>query len=668
MPDIEVPLLGGAVGVFPDTMPEEIRNQRIQQLNMQLAAQAEPAPLTTRALVGAAPSPQDKLATLRKMYPDAQPIGDDNFAFTDPATKKFMQLNPSGLDWGDVAEHGRSIAQFVGSIPGGALGAGAGPLGAVAGGAMGAEAAGQMYDLAMRNLGTQDTRSPGEKVISAGTEIGGMMAAEGALKAAGTAVKGVFGKTMGKGGEAARARLADFNVAGVRPTAGAVTGNRMTQAAENIAAKTAGGANIMQNAARGALDDLAVAAQTAAPAGARTMSEGGEALQRGAQGFVDRFNARMATAFDSVRARMPPDTFVPAMNTAGVSQDLAGTMAGMPATAQKLTPGLFRSIADDLGVQVPKDISAVPFSTLSRLRTEVGRRLGDATLHDDITKGDLKRLYGALTDDLRAAMPDDAARAAFDKANTAYKVGITYIEGTLNKLVKEGVTPEAAYNMALAQGKTGGTRLWDIRRGMKPDEWDVFSSAVISRLGQPKGGIDAPFSVSSFIANYQNGLSPEAKAALFTGGKNKAELKTALDRLARVASSMKSVEATANPSGTAPMLAYMQLASGATLSAATTLTQGLGSGLATAAATIGAPVASSYALAKAFTSPKIINWLVTPVAPNGVAAHIGRLSAIAASDAGLYAPVRAILAEMTGVDQSTESAPPQQPPAEMEAP
>ena len=101
------------------------------------------APAGIRALVGASQSPEDKLTTLKKEYPDALPIevldpqygaakfGAGNFVFTDPETgtltlfdeetRLFGMPVPGGL--GDFADVGPEIAETVGSIVGGSLAA-----------------------------------------------------------------------------------------------------------------------------------------------------------------------------------------------------------------------------------------------------------------------------------------------------------------------------------------------------------------------------------------------------------------------------------------------------------------------------------------------------------------------------------------------------------------
>jgi DNA-binding transcriptional MocR family regulator len=44
------------------------------------------APLGVRAAVGSSTTSEDKLATLKKFFPDAQPYDKDNFIYTDPKT------------------------------------------------------------------------------------------------------------------------------------------------------------------------------------------------------------------------------------------------------------------------------------------------------------------------------------------------------------------------------------------------------------------------------------------------------------------------------------------------------------------------------------------------------------------------------------------------------
>ena len=76
------------------------------------------APQNVRAAVGGAQTEADRLATIRRFYPDAQPFGDDNFVFTDPRTGRRALYNPPGLDLGDPISVVPEIAELVGGTVG----------------------------------------------------------------------------------------------------------------------------------------------------------------------------------------------------------------------------------------------------------------------------------------------------------------------------------------------------------------------------------------------------------------------------------------------------------------------------------------------------------------------------------------------------------------------
>src|SRR5262245_36473335 len=85
---------------------------------------------SARRDVGGAITPMDKLATLRRYYPDAQPYGDDNFVFTDPSTGRPTLYNPPGLDPGDIPSLTPEAFEFTGGTVG-ALAAGPRAIAAV---------------------------------------------------------------------------------------------------------------------------------------------------------------------------------------------------------------------------------------------------------------------------------------------------------------------------------------------------------------------------------------------------------------------------------------------------------------------------------------------------------------------------------------------------------
>lgn len=139
------------------------------------------APAQVRLAVGSAPTEQDRLSTLQRYYPDAQPYQGSNFLFNDPETKRPTLYNRKGLDFGDMA----SIAPEVGEMAGGTLGAAlaalqsaptggaTAPYAIPAGMGLGA-AAGRESTIALARalLGTQDTRSMGQRVTDIGVTGG----------------------------------------------------------------------------------------------------------------------------------------------------------------------------------------------------------------------------------------------------------------------------------------------------------------------------------------------------------------------------------------------------------------------------------------------------------------------------------------------------------------
>ena len=86
------------------------------------------APLGVRAAVGSSTTMQDKLATLKQYFPDAQPYDKDNFIYTDPKTGRATLMNERNPvlfgvplpTMGDIAGALPEISEFVGAGTGAA--------------------------------------------------------------------------------------------------------------------------------------------------------------------------------------------------------------------------------------------------------------------------------------------------------------------------------------------------------------------------------------------------------------------------------------------------------------------------------------------------------------------------------------------------------------------
>jgi hypothetical protein len=629
--DIVIELPGGQEIEFPyGTSPEIIKAQSAKVFSSLIDREAG-APAKVRMAVGNARTPEDKLSTLRNYYPDSFEHGEDGLVFIDPKTNTPTLYNPEGADWGDVPEYGRQIAQTIGAVPGAALGTPAGPLGATGGAALGAEAGGQMYDLLMQNVYDQaDTRSGTGRVIDAATEVVGMMGAEGALKTVPTAAKWMFGAS-GKAGKKALSTLDDYIELQInKPFAGDVTGNPVTQRMQHALSYLPGSARYSKRAADETIGDMSQAlAKLSKRAG--TSETAGKTLQGGIEKYAGRFKTHTDHLYEIADRWVDDETKVIASNTAAAVQSVMNKFGSeLPGTAGKLTPSLFKTIAEDLAKLGDGTIS---YSAMKNLRSEVGKRIGDPSLVDDIGRADLKKLYASLSDDMRAALPNEAARKSWARASSAYEKGLTLIETTLSKLARKGLEAGDAYAFAARQGRNGGDYLQNLRRGLKREEWDVFTSTFLRQMGDAKAGAqDAAgevFSPNTFVTNW-NKLAPEAKKALFSGGRWNKGMWKDLDALVNISAGAKETTKLGNASGTAPMAKYIEMAAGF---------GGFGMGafgnLENAASLVSAGVLGMFGSnmsARMLTSPAIIKWLVTPVAKNGVSAHLGRLGGIIAEE------------------------------------
>ncbi|MES2712598.1 MAG: hypothetical protein V4653_13525, partial [Pseudomonadota bacterium] len=299
------------------------------------------APANVRGAVGAASTPEDRLATLRRFAPDARPMGTDNFVFTHPRTQRLTVYNPSGLDWGDFSSIRPELGELLGGAAGAAVAVGTAPatggaslLALPAAVGLGAAGGRELATASTTLTGdTVDTRSMGTRIGDAATTAGlnavgvpiGNMLAQGARAMVGS-VPRMFGARTGANA------LADFNAAGVTPSAGAITGNRTTQVIEQGLAATPGGAQPMmglaeRQTAQVGQEATRIAGEYAAP---QTPAVAGATLRQGATNAVARFEARQGQLYDEAFNLVGADTpaALPAVTTLG--QELAGALARAP--------------------------------------------------------------------------------------------------------------------------------------------------------------------------------------------------------------------------------------------------------------------------------------------------------------------------------------------------
>jgi len=483
--------------------------------------------------------------------------------------------------------------------------------------------------------GEREAIDPAQAALATGFGAGGQALGE----AAGTVLPGLARRVL-RGGEPGRqqvqAAITDAARVGEVPTVAQATKNTYLDNFESVLAKLPGGAGKIrqrvQSTTANVQDQLEKIAQQGVLRG-KDPTRAGLAVKHGAEDFVQGFKARAEPIFDAVTDQVGAATPTPVTNTLSTLQRLTTPIPGAEQTSQRMISPFLRELSD--AVAADASAGAMPFQALQRVRSMVGDRLSNPALLDDASSAQVKQLYGAISEDLKTAALASGAggKQAWQRANRFWSAGRGRIDDVLTPLVRNKV-PEKIYKALVSGAKDGPTQLRTVMRSLKPEQQDMVTGTMIKQLGkaQPSVAGEVPeFSFSSFLTRW-NQLDDAAKDAFFKRGRN-IQLGQDLDALARYAGRVReSSKAFANPSGT----------SGATIgSAAALATMGsvaaapiLGGGMLTLPLVIGLGIGGANRSAAMMTSPKVVHWLAqaTRMKPDGVAAHLGRLSGIAAKE------------------------------------
>ena len=195
------------------------------------------------------------------------------------------------------------------------------------------------------------------------------------------------------------------------------------------------------------------------------------------------------------------------------------------------------------------------YEGLKTLRTQVGRIKDLNVLPPDVSRGELKRIYGALTQDLRSHVEQaggQKALDAFDDANRVHKL-VADRRAALTKIVglKGDVAPEkvltSLIDFAAGKGKGDLTKLSQARKAVGADSWNDVSAAAVKEMGRVAPDSE-DFSGDRFLTAWGK-LSPAGKQLLFRST-DKANLAKTLDDIATLSKAHSSLMRLGNPSGT----------------------------------------------------------------------------------------------------------------------
>lgn len=338
----------------------------------------------------------------------------------------------------------------------------------------------------------------------------------------------------------------------------------------------------LRNASRTAIDQLDTAAmRTQQSLGSGDVAKAGAMAKEGITGFSKNvLKGAVKSKYDAVDELVAPNVLTGLENTANVA-------AAITAKRQNANmEGSSKAVS-----LVQKALSAkdgMNYEGIKDLRTSIGELLDEpqSLVPAGISQGELERIYGALSDDLKAAV----SRAGGEKASTAFEAANSFAarvakeRKALQSVLGNDLSDEKVFDkiaaMAGSTARADQAGLMRVRGAVGKEGWDEIASAVISKIGRDP---DGNFTPDRFITGYGK-LSEAGKSALFGGNK---ELASSLDDIVSVSRRFKQLNQYANPSGTAQNAMFGAGGVGLALDPVTTIST----------------VAGSAVLSKALASP-----------------------------------------------------------------
>ena len=340
-------------------------------------------------------------------------------------------------------------------------------------------------------------------------------------------------------------------------------------------------------AAIGQLDDAARSAQQAYGSGSieRAGSMARENITDFAKGTL---KDAVTKRYDTVDGLISQNVLTPLQNTSKVAADIMAKRSNAQIAGDSKAVSLVRQALER------KD--GLNYQGLKDLRTSIGELVDDPQrlANTDISGGELKRIYGALTDDLKSAVSragGEKASKAFEDANS-FAAKVANERKALDSILGRQTSDEGLFAkveaMAGSTSRADMQNLLRVKRSVSGETWNEIASATLSKMGRDA---DGKFSPDRFLTAFGK-MSENGKKTLFGSG----EHSQALDDIAAVSRRFKQMNQYANPSGTAQNVIGPAIGFSAISEPMTTLS------------TVAGARALSTMLAKPLSAEKVAKW------------------------------------------------------------
>jgi hypothetical protein len=418
-----------------------------------------------------------------------------------------------------------------------------------------------------------------------------------------------------------------FRAAGTTPTAGQATQRIPVMLAESGMSRIPGSAGVVREFAgrqqKQISEKLAQIREELSPVSEPSVA--GTAIR---EGVPETFAAKRGVErrlYSDIENYIQPNMLVQPSNFKGTLDQISGGIKGAPALSEVMSNPKLASIRTAFDADLDKKTGTLPYEAIKSLRSRIGENLAGISILNDVPRAEFKRLYAALSEDMRqaAAKAGPGAVKALNRANK-YSEAMHARADKLQSFINRQ-EPEAIFQAALQGSKIGGTRLAALMKSLPKEDQKAVTSAFVARMGMAPSGLQNEageiFSTNTFLTNWNN-LSKPARQQLF--GRYGSEFSSNMDKIARTAALIRrGGNIQANPSGTAGAL--MQVAT------ITSLAGSFGAGKFGFAKGILGVLGTSYLGSKLFTSPRYVEWLAKniDVSPNAIPTAVASLQEIA---------------------------------------
>lgn len=420
-----------------------------------------------------------------------------------------------------------------------------------------------------------------------------------------------------------------FRNAGLEPSPGQATGFGPVQATEQTLAKVPGSAGVIRRAREEQQEQFAKQVKAASDRlKGSEPSVSGARIQRGLfseGGFVER-QTRISNSLEAKIAKyVHPNAQTTMGETVKVLDNLINIKPNAPKTSKRLANQYLIKLRSDIDGDLATGGGTLDFETLRGLRRGVGERLGGPESLREASKGQLARLYKAMSDDMRETIADPKGIAAWERMNKHWTGFRKRLDQTLDKIFKKA-KPEEVYTSIRNDAKKGPTLLRRVKRSLKdtPGVWDEFVGTVLDDLGRARAGSISEYSTETFLTNWR-AMPAAAKSELFSGTKTLRLLSKKIDALAVTANDIRETSRVLfNPSGTAPSLASAAALGGGATAAAL--------GEPGVAATLLGVVGGANISARMWMSPRFVDYLTLITKnPDRASVNLARFGSIYAA-------------------------------------